>query len=191
MDIFHNILLLTCPHIEPNTCFAKRHFLSSFGPKDVFYQSAFLVHVSTQRNIPPMTLLPFQREASSTSCPTSLVLPLSLLPLKCEVNSTAILARGELYQSSCPTSLVLEDEVASGQRCGPLSVQVSSRTARPHLVARAVHRHVLRAAPEGVVRVTVTDLHATRHTELRARLSGLGLSGCRASLWKHGCSSSL
>ena len=107
MDIFHNILLLTCPHIEPNTCFAKRHFLSSFGPKDVFYQSAFLVHVSTQRNIPPVTLLPFQREASSTSCPTSLVLPLSLLPLKCEVTSTAIKVRGELYRSSFPTSLVL------------------------------------------------------------------------------------
>lgn len=107
------------------------------------------------------------------------------------MTSTAILVRGELHQSSCPTSLVLEDEVASGQRGGPLSVQVSSRTARPHLVARSVHRHVFGAAPEGVVRVTVTDLHAKQHTELRVRLSGLGLSGCRASLWKHGCSSSL
>lgn len=73
----------------------------------MFYQPAFLVLVSTQRNVPPMPLLPFQREASSTNCPTSLVLPLFLLPLKCEATSTAIPVRGELCQSSFPTSLVL------------------------------------------------------------------------------------
>ena len=60
------------------------------------------------------------------------------------------------------TSLVSEDDVGSSQGSGPLSSHVRPASAWTQLHARPVHRHVLRAAPEVVVVVTVSYLSIRR-----------------------------